>query len=225
VSNPYKVYAQAATRAMMGVYFYFNKGDYATRDGEDLPRGTRMVAIGPTFVYGRKKIEEGSGVVDSDMGLLADGFKPRKRSELGDTDKGDWDTNDDGTPRDPWVLSSEMTMIREDDNKVFIFSTLSQGGNRALASLIGYYGDKLNETMTMYPVIELQSDSYQHANRKFGKVRYPVFEIHDWVDRAPYDRLLGLSGPAKKLTNEAAEPAKIQREKRGNRSGVAYEHE
>ena len=130
------------------------------------------------------------------MGLVAEGYVPPKRSELGDTDESQWETDDRGEPRDPWQLSNYLVLINPDDVKdQYTFTTTSKGGIGAIGELCKVFGRHMREAPDEDPVIALGVGSYQHRDKQYGRIKFPILEVVDWVDKAPFEAALETGGP------------------------------
>ncbi len=111
---------------------------------------------------------EDSKVVDRLIGKVADGFKPPKREELGDTDRTSWKEKDaNGQPRDPWVSQWFVPMIAVETGDFVTFVTGSKGGAAAVAGLCRVYGHKNREGML--PIVALRTRSYKHQQTAGSK--------------------------------------------------------
>jgi hypothetical protein len=191
--NPYEAFGESATRGT-GVFLKFAKGDYVGGpNADEIPIGTLMIADMTELSVGWVRWEDGSPS-DRVMGKLSDGFRPPRRTELGDNDQNLWDRRD-GEPRDPWQRGTEVPMImRDDPEQVFTFVTGSKGGEGAIGELCKIYGKHIRIKPKEIPVIRLDVGSYQHSNKAFGRIKYPVFEVIGWVDRGEYDGSGGAPG-------------------------------
>jgi hypothetical protein len=121
---------------------------------------------------------------------VAEGFVPPLRKELGDNDKTQWETDDEGEPRDPWQFTNTIVLIELETNELFTFSTSSRGGLNAIGQLSLRYGEHMRQKPDETPVLELGSGSYKHLNKKFGEIRIPILRITDYVplkDLPPLD--------------------------------------
>jgi hypothetical protein len=109
--NAFEIYGDAASpNTIVGQLLKFSKGDYvAGQQGEEIPMGTLLVAIMDSLRVGWVKWEN-NRPVEQLMGLLVDGYQPARRKDLGDEDSADWETNDDGSARDPWQLTNQLVM-------------------------------------------------------------------------------------------------------------------
>src|SRR5262249_45519333 len=119
------------------------------------------------------------------MGLVADGFMPAKRHDLGDTDKALWETDAEGRPRDPWQLSNHLVMFAKRYFEVFTFVTTSRAGRDAISELCKIYGQQTRQRPGQFPVIGLEVNSYLHRQKSFGRIKIPVFKFIGWTDRGP----------------------------------------
>ena len=156
---------------------------------------------------------EGMRPVEPRMGRLVGGFKPAKRSELGHDDRSQWETDDEGQARDPWQFSNQLELADPDKGELYTFCTSSKGGLTAIGELCKQYGAAMRQRPDDWPVIELGVGSYAHANKAYGKIKYPVFGI---VDSVPKDASSTPAGstpspaslaPAKAASKAAAKAA------------------
>jgi hypothetical protein len=188
--NFFELYAQSISRAnFIGDLLTFSKyGDYlAGRDKVQIPLGTRVVVHVPTTMAGYIKWED-NHPVDYRMGLIADGFTPPKRAELGDHDKSLWDSFDSGEIKDPWQFTNQVVMTNPKTGEIYTFATSSKTGLSAYGEVSKKYGQHIRQAPDDYPIFELQRSSYRHP--RYGEQRIPVFKFVEWVDRAPHVALL-----------------------------------
>src|SRR5262249_9508313 len=140
-------------------------------------------------------------VVEHRMGLMMEGFVPAARDTLGYLDKAQWEQDDKGDERDPWQENVYLPMISVNGEKVCTFVTSSDGGRRrAIAPLCKEYGNRIRQHPDELPVIGLEQDSYQHPDRKIGRVKFPLFPDKRWVKADVYlAAVLTLTGKTLKL--------------------------
>lgn len=83
-----------------------------------------------------------------------------------------------------WEDQASIDLItREDVPLSLIYKTSTLGGRKALLNFAGEIAFGMSENpKRVYPVIEIGSDSYQHA--EFGTVYIPVLTIVGWLDEA-----------------------------------------
>ena len=97
----FEVYGNAATaRSIEGTLLRFSKGGFiAGQENEEIPIGTRFVAcmdmLKAGYVYWQS-----NAPVEERMGLVAEGYQPPKRKELGDLDQGTWERDAESRPRE-----------------------------------------------------------------------------------------------------------------------------
>jgi hypothetical protein len=191
--NFYEKYGEAATqRNIIGRLLRLNKfGEYrAGQDEEEIKRGTALAAYMRSLAVGYVRWEDGKPA-EIVMGPVGQGYVPPPRAALGHLDQSTWDTFDDGRPRDPWQLSNSLVLIDLETEELFTFSTSSKGGLGAIGELAKVYGKHIRIKPDEVPIIELDVGSYQHSNRAYGEIRFPVFKVVDWI---PADRLPPLDG-------------------------------
>lgn len=176
---------QASQRTIVGSLLKFTKGRYfAGEDNDAVPLGTRFIANMNAFMVGWIRWEDNKPT-DHVMGLLAEGYQPPKRSELGDNDKEEWERDEqNGQPRDPWQFANYLLLKRydaDDDDSIYTFTTSSRGGLNELGALAKKYGKLMRQHENEWPVIEIGSDSYQHKIRSYGMIDTPVFKLVGWA--------------------------------------------
>lgn len=187
--NAYEAYGNQATqRNIIGQLLKFIDGEWKAGQNNDvLKAGTQLIACMGTLTIGYQKWAN-KRPTDSHMGLVADGYQPPLRRDIGDLkEDGGWEVFD-GEERDPWQLTN-MLVLREpgtagDEKGLYTFSTSSRGGISAIGMLSKAYGRKIREDDTLLPIVELQADSYQHSERRYGTIDIPVFEIVGWTPDA-----------------------------------------
>jgi hypothetical protein len=200
--NPYEAYGNsAATRSTVGRLLKFTKfGEYiAGVENEEIPSGTKLVAHMPSLLVGFIKWENNRPIAQN-MGAIGDGFVPPKRKELGDTDQSLWERYDDNKPRDPWQFSNYLVFVNLDTSDLFTFATSSRGGLDAIGELSKTYGKRLRQVPNELPLVELDCGSYQHSNKSYGEIRFPVFKIVGWVSNEQLAPLVG--GPVNLAAND-----------------------
>lgn len=182
--NLFEAYGNAATaNAIEGMLLKFNKGDYvAGREEEEVAIGTQLVAIMDTLSVGWKEWRN-SLPGESHMGLIADGFQPAKRPELGDLDKTAWEVDDEGAKKDPYQFTNHLVMRNQENGQLYTFATATRGGLDAVGELCKVYGKAIRQKPDQYPVVELGCGSYLHRDRSIGRVKYPVFKVVGWVSK------------------------------------------
>lgn len=196
--NPFEAYGEAATaRAIEGSLLKFAQGDYfAGQENREIPLGTKLVARMDSLAIGWLRWQDNEPVEER-MGLVADGFVPVKRHELGDLDKTCWETDNEGRPRDPWQFSNRLVQHGLETGEVFTFATSSKGGLGAVGELSKAYGKHIGQLPDEDPIVELDGGSYPHRDKSIGRVKYPIFKVVGWTKKGLDD-----AGPA------PAEPSK-----------------
>jgi hypothetical protein len=193
--NPFAAYGEAATQnKIVGTLLKFNKGEYlAGKDAEVVAEGTRLVANMDQLLVGWIKWENGAPS-EQVMGRVADAFKPPPRNELGDNDKSLWEVDDQGVARDPWQLSNYLVLKEEEGDELYTFTTSSRGGLNAIGELCKSYGKEMRQRPDQYPIIALETDSYRHSNKAYGKIHVPALTIVDWIGKEAFDGVGPSSG-------------------------------
>jgi hypothetical protein len=107
---------------------------------------------------------------------------PPPRSELGDEDQSEWDTDLSGKPADPWQFQLLIPLQSVETGELFVFQTTSVTGRRAGDNLIGLCGRMERGEPEHYPVIKLRISGFNHRDERVGWVKTPAFER---VGKAP----------------------------------------
>ena len=191
--NMFEAYAEGIDNQMIaGDLLKFSKGDYLVGRNGDKCTETMVAALMPGLVSGWIRWED-NRPVEHVMGLLIEGFTPPSRGTLGHLDKAAWEPDargepdGRGEPRDPWQLGFYLPMITENCETVFTFTSTSDGARRrALAPLCREYGHRIRQHPNEIPIVRLEQGSYQHPDRRIGRVKYPLFPVDRWVKAEPY---------------------------------------
>jgi hypothetical protein len=182
-ANFYKKYGEAATaNSIIGRLLKFNKfGEFkAGQEEEEIEHGTKLAAYMSSLCVGFQRWED-NRPADKVMGPIGQGFVPPRRSDLSHNDKSQWDTFDDGRPRDPRQFTNTLVLVDLETGDFFTFSTTSRGGLDAVGQLALKYGEHMRQKPDEMPIVELGSGSYRHSNKSYGEIRFPVLKIVDWA--------------------------------------------
>jgi hypothetical protein len=190
-TNPFHEYASAlAARRLDGKLLKFIKGDWVFgAEGVVMPEIAELVAVMNSLTIGWQKWKD-QRPVESAMGLLVEGFKPPRRSELGDELSATWETDADGNPKDPWRFANDLVLVAPDMGEIYTYSTSSRGGLDAIGALCRSHA---KTPAGKYPLVRLAGGAYQHRDRTRGRVKFPIFDVVKLVDAAPFDEALARS--------------------------------
>ena len=90
--DPYAAYGEQASSSKL--YITFKNGEYLFgADQEEIPEGSRFIANMAGLRIGWKHWS-GKRVTEERMGLLAEGYRPPERHELGEFDQSKWELDD-----------------------------------------------------------------------------------------------------------------------------------
>jgi hypothetical protein len=174
--NPFQKYGneKASFGHITGKLLRFSKmGKWlAGQEQEELPDGTRMLAYVPGLKVGWVRWNDGAPA-EHRMGIVADGFEPEDRSELGDTDQSEWPELG-GRRIDPWQETNYLVLLDE-SGELYTYATSSKTGLSAVGALSKAYGDRIRMKPDEIPIIELRSRAWTH--RDFGEQVAPVLKI------------------------------------------------
>jgi hypothetical protein len=196
---------------IVGQLLKFSKfGDWSAGEtGEVIEHGTELIADMPELMVGWQRWADGKPT-DQVMGRIADGYQAPRRSELGDTDREQWEIDDQGKERDPWQFSNMLILKAVDSDQIYTFATSSRGGLQAIGRLSIEYGNAMRHKPDQLPVVRLGRDSYDHPNKTYGEIRVPIMELVGWVPREEVDAVLeptrSPSGDAAKKAIETQKP-------------------
>jgi hypothetical protein len=110
-----------------------------------------------------------------------------------------------GKARDPWALTQYVPVVDETGD-IFTFCTTSRGGINALANLSRYYGRNRHAHPDEFPLVELSTETYQHSNPQFGRIKVPSFKPVGWSFKTDFWQVIGWpEGP----TNPIESPAEM----------------
>jgi hypothetical protein len=198
-ANVFQQYADAVSpRNIVGKLLKFAKGDYlAGEGGEEVKEGTQLVAIMDEFWTGWTKWADGKPV-ESRIGRLVDNFRPAQRRDLGDDNKDEWPADDRGEARDPWQFANYLVMKNAETGEYYTFTTGTRGGLNTLADLCRHYARDSKQNPGHFPIVALKSDSYNHPNKAYGRIKIPVLTV---VGRAPRDGSVAVQAAADDMSD------------------------
>lgn len=179
--DPFAAYGQEAA-GNTGDFLKFSKGEWLKGQNDDeIKIGTQLVANLEDLSVGWIQWADKKPVV-REMGLLAQGHVPARRTELGLTDQTEWEVDKDGKPQDPWSFTNELPVVDLDTGEQMTISMSSKGGIGAIGNLCKAYGKERAARLAkdMVPVIELDRDSYKH--KEYGKTYVPVLKLAGWME-------------------------------------------
>lgn len=189
VADPFIAFSDAIIGSQItGDLLKFVQGEYlAGRNGDVVPLGTELACVMDYLKTGRIKWEQ-NRPVEHRMGLLAKGFTPSRRRDLGDLDQALWEIGSDGKLRDPWQLAAHLPMVDlRDVSKVYTFAVGSRGGFDAIGHVSRVYGRVRRQKPDCYPIIRLETGSYQHPDKQVGKVKIPILKVTGWLPKSRFD--------------------------------------
>jgi hypothetical protein len=116
---------------------------------------------------------------------------------------------DTGFPWKPQWSVNMKCLDGADAGVEVTFKSTTDGGIKAIASLINTVRDRLNSGQhggRIVPIAQLRKDSYPHD--QYGRVWFPVFDLVDWMP---------LSGPAPTSTSPSPSPSQPTEQPRRRR--------
>jgi hypothetical protein len=171
--------AAARSRKLEGTVLKYTKGMWTAGKDETVMNDRQLVALVPQISVGWTKWEN-KKPVEATIGLVVEGYKPPRRSDLPDLDDSTWEKDKRGEPKDPWLFGMHLQLVDQESGEAFAFSTSSRGGKDALADLVTAYCEHREARGgNDLPVVELRSGSYAHPD--YGQVHVPQLDILKWV--------------------------------------------
>jgi hypothetical protein len=154
-------------------------------ENETIARGTKVVVHARDIEIGHRKWEN-NFPIEREMGRIADGYVPKSRDELGDTDPSFWENNENGKPIDPWRpwVSVPTTIYKTHES--YIFESGSRGGRNAIKKVVKLYGLRVQDVEGGDPgqlLVTLDADKYKHPNPTYGWIWYPILRKVGWIGR------------------------------------------
>jgi hypothetical protein len=163
--------------ASTGIPVRFNKeGKFIlpTEGDKELPEGTQLAVIWDQARGGFQRFGEKGERPEFRVDLIFGG-KPPERDDLPDNDPDEWPISDlTGEKEDPWREVQMVPLQSIDDGQVYIFSTMSVTGLRAVSNLLTQSARMAAKDGDCYPVIKLRCGGYEH--KRFGWIKVPGFE-------------------------------------------------
>lgn len=176
--DPFAAYGQEAAQG--GTFLKFSKGEWQMgQNADEVPLGRKLAANMDELSIGWIRWADGKPA-DRRMGLLAAGYKPERRDELGFTDEAEWEQDEEGRPKDPWNFTNELPLADPDDGEQFTYSASSKGGIGCIGNLCKAFARAPERAQGLIPVLELGRDSYMHPVYK--KTYVPTLNIAAWVE-------------------------------------------
>jgi hypothetical protein len=192
--DPFEAYADAVSpRTIVGTLLKFSKGDYlAGEESKAIAEGTTFTANVDELTVGWVKWSDGKPI-EHIMVRVAEGRVLPKRAELGDQDETHWEADSSGAPRDPYQYTNYLPLMN-DAGDLFTFTTSSRGGLGAVGDLCRLYSRHRRKHPDVHPVIALEVGSYQHANKEYGRIKFPKFTLMSWVPKTGFNEALVAAG-------------------------------
>jgi hypothetical protein len=193
--DAFEAYANAVVpRTIIGTLLRFSKGDYVSgEESKEIPIGSVFTANVDELLAGWIKWSGGKPV-EHVMVRVAEGLALPKREVLGDRDGSCWEADSAGVPRDPWQFTNYLPLLNEEGG-IFTFATSSRGGLTAIGDLTRRYArHRRAGHRDVHPMIALDVGSYQHQNREYGRIKYPVLTPMGWAPKEVFTDALAAAG-------------------------------
>jgi hypothetical protein len=188
--NAYLAFGQSLTQQrIIGELLKFTKfGDFVAGENSVLiPHDMPLIAHVPEILSGWQRWQNNKPT-DQVMHRIGPGFREIKRDELGDTDEGLWEPDNEGEVRDPWQPTVMMIMKDRGSDRLFTFIATSKGGRQAIGKLVTTWANAIRHRPGQVPVTTRAFDIWKSV--KYGETRIPVFNVVDWVPRQEVDDVL-----------------------------------
>jgi hypothetical protein len=165
-------------RSSAAVPLKYTKGKWTAGNAE--MNGAELIARPDWTMRGWVRLWDGKATTRI-LGYVADRYVPPPRQCLGDHDRDEWAIYCKG--RDPWILQFYLPFYSPVSGEQFIWSTNSNGGERAIGNLLTAYVERVSlapEDGTVLPRVLLNSGGYNHPKEEFF-VATPEPDIVGWV--------------------------------------------
>lgn len=137
--------------------------------------GKKLVADVPDLMKGWMRFKDRKPIYA--VVRFADRISPPLREDLSDTDETLWDEKQG----DPWKPVTVLPFFDLETREPFIFTTSTDGGTKAVASLVNaFVAERRERSSKKLPIVELDSDSYVNKGKR---IFTPVLSIIGWTDR------------------------------------------
>ena len=205
--NAFEQYAEEANRnRIIGELLKFNRGEWTYgRNADEMKTGTRFVANMDGLTVGWTKWQENKPV-ESQAGLVIEGYQPPRRNELGDDDKEKWELDTEGRPKDPWQFGNTLILKEQDGTQLYTFNAGSKGSIGMIGKLCGDYGKQMRQRPNDFPIVEIGRSHYMHPVYK--KTYVPEMKIVGWAPKS--DVIAAIDGEA--AENAANQQADVERD-------------
>jgi hypothetical protein len=164
-----------------------------SQDKIELPPGTKAVALVDQTLKGFTRFDDGKPTSRL-LPLWPAPDLPALRLTLGDLDPNVWVGRDSkGRPKDPWMPARKMPVILLVQTlDCLVFSTSSINGVIAVSQLNRAVLRERRDPAraSVLPIVSLASDSYLSANKQFGKIFKPLFDLERWTTHDAVDELM-----------------------------------
>ena len=132
--------------------FNANTGEWTAGKAGTSMNKQKIVADIPDVMRGYQRFCDNKPVYA--LVRVADGISPPRREHLGDTDERLWDRNDG----DPWKYVGVLPLFNPELRETLILSTSTDGGTKAIGSLVKAFAAEQRQRFGKLPLVELDSD-------------------------------------------------------------------
>jgi hypothetical protein len=168
-NDGFSAFARIAQQENRGQILKFGKSGNWTAGVDDDPMdGAELLADVANLGVGWRKWVDGA-ITNTDLGLIAQNFRPKERHELDDTNESQWPLDNSGKRKDPWQFSYILRLVGEDGTS-YVYSASSFGGKAAIGDLCTHYHRKKAN-----PYVKLTQSSYKH--KLYGKTFNPKLVV------------------------------------------------
>src|SRR5262249_323064 len=115
------------------------------------------------------------------------------RADLGDDDQAFWELDANNERRDPWRFTNYLPLLSE-TGELYTFTTSSRGGISAIAGLARRYASYRKRHPHDFLLVALGVASYEHANKQYGRIKFPVFAPAGYVPKTKFLEALAAVG-------------------------------
>lgn len=164
----------------------FAKGDWSYGSNATEPEEGQLWAVNPySFMHGFIAWGIDSNVLGEEMISMAEDINSL-RERIGDPPAESLEKNEKGEGGRGWQRQSGVLLKciegPQDIGVEVRFTSSSDGGRRAVQQLAVDISNHIDiDPEHPVPVVELKTGSYEHKNKRVGRVKFPAFKIVEWM--------------------------------------------
>jgi hypothetical protein len=171
-------YLDEIAGGVAGTLCRFKDGRYIiSESGEEMDVESDYLALCSETRISWIKFNENGAPPERHAGLLYQGYMLPSRASLGDLDEKLWPHGLNDQPEDPWKHEISLVLENRSTLEVFVFSTMSATGRRAVGNLLRHYDRARRAEPDYVPLVKLRTGGFTHRDSRIGFVTTPSFAV------------------------------------------------